>query len=213
VPKRSSSSLPKAVKSTNKPNQLRIIGGQWRGRKLAIADVDGLRPTGDRIRETLFNWLQGDIVERHCLDLFAGSGALGLECLSRGAANVLLLEKHPTAAKQLRQHCERLETSNGKVVECDVLKWIASASKASGEPITPVDVAFIDPPFAANLWAAVIDSLESSDILSPTAIIYIESPKEQVINTPPHWEMTKEKRTGQICYRLFQRHQINPPQS
>ena len=213
MPKRSSSSLPKAVKLANKPSQLRIIGGQWRGRKLAIADVDGLRPTGDRIRETLFNWLQGNIVERHCLDLFAGSGALGLECLSRGAAKVFLLEKHPVAVTQLRQHCERLDASNGEIVKCDALEWIEKASKEAGKNISPIDIAFIDPPFAANLWTAVIDSLESSGILSPTAIIYIESPKEQVITTPPHWELTKEKRTGQVCYRLFQRHQINLPQS
>jgi len=176
---------------------------------LAIADVEGLRPTGDRIRETLFNWLQGEIVERHCLDLFAGSGALGLECLSRGAAHVLLLEKHPVAAKQLRQHCERLEASSGKVVECDVLAWLEGASMKSEQRIAPIDIAFVDPPFAANLWATVIDKLESSGILSPTAIIYIESSKEQAITTPPHWELIKEKRTGQVCYRLFQRHHID----
>jgi 16S rRNA (guanine966-N2)-methyltransferase len=209
VPKRSSSSSPKAVKPPNKPNQLRIIGGQWRGRKLAIADVDGLRPTGDRIRETLFNWLQGDIVERHCVDLFAGSGALGLECLSRGAANVFLLEKHPAAVRQLRQHCERLDASNSKVIECDVLEWIESASKDTGRNIAPIDIAFVDPPFAANLWATVIDKLENSGLLSPAAIIYIESPKEQLITTPSHWELIKEKRTGQVCYRLFQRHYID----
>jgi 16S rRNA (guanine966-N2)-methyltransferase len=208
VPKHSSSPSPKAVKPSNKPNQLRIIGGQWRGRKLAIADVDGLRPTGDRIRETLFNWLQGDIVERHCVDLFAGSGALGLECLSRGAAKVFLLEKHPVAVKQLRQHCDRLDASNGKVIECDVLEWIESVSNNTEKNIAPIDIAFVDPPFAANLWATVIDKLESSGILSPTAIIYIESPKEQVITTPSHWALMKEKRTGQVCYRLFQRHHI-----
>ncbi len=209
MPKRSSSSSPKTVKPSNKPNQLRIIGGQWRGRKLAIADVDGLRPTGDRIRETLFNWLQGDIVERHCVDLFAGSGALGLECLSRGAAKVFLLEKHPAAVRQLRQHCERLDASNGKVIEGDVLEWIESVSKDTGKNITPIDIAFVDPPFAANLWATVVDKLESSGILSPTAIIYIESPKEQIITTPSHWALMKEKHAGQVCYRLFQRRHID----
>ncbi len=224
MPKHSSSSSIKAIKSPKKTHQLRIIGGQWRGRKLAIADVDGLRPTGDRIRETLFNWLQGDIVERHCLDLFAGSGALGLECLSRGAASVTLLEKHPIAAQQLRLHCERLEAKNGNVIECDVLEWLKNASREDGKrgekgagkknghsavTITaPIDIAFIDPPFSAGLWTTVISALENSGVLSPTAIIYMESPKAQTITTPSHWRLLKEKRTGQVCYRLFQRHQI-----
>jgi 16S rRNA (guanine966-N2)-methyltransferase len=214
VPKRSSSSSSSSntIKPSKKTNQLRIIGGQWRGRKLAIADVEGLRPTGDRIRETLFNWLQGDIAGRCCVDLFAGSGALGLECLSRGAANVFLLEKHPVAVKQLREHCDRLEAKNGKVIECDVLEWISNTSKEDNRKIAPIDVAFIDPPFAADLWTTVINTLESSGILSPTAIIYIESPKDQVVTTPSNWDLLKEKRTGQVCYRLFQRQSVTNEQ-
>jgi len=188
------------TKAKNNANQLRIIGGKWRGRKLAIADVEGLRPTGDRIRETLFNWLNGHIVDSQCLDLFSGSGALGMECLSRGAAKVTLVEKNALAASQLRQHCQQLDASNGAVIEADVLTWLAQHSLA-----TPADIAFIDPPFDANLWASVIDQLETSNTLSPTAILYIETPRDHLLSTPAHWTLLKEKQTGQVCYRLFQR--------
>ncbi|MFT6103333.1 MAG: 16S rRNA (guanine966-N2)-methyltransferase [Candidatus Endobugula sp.] len=188
------------TKAKNNTNQLRIIGGKWRGRKLAIADVEGLRPTGDRIRETLFNWLSGHIVDSHCLDLFSGSGALGMECLSRGAAKVTLVEKNALAALQLRQHCQELDVTNGAVIETDVLIWLAQHSLT-----TPADIAFIDPPFDANLWASVIDRLEISNALSPTAILYIETPRNHLLSTPAHWTLLKEKQTGQVCYRLFQR--------
>lgn len=182
-------------------NQLRIIGGKWRGRKLAIADIDGLRPTGDRIRETVFNWLMGRIVESRCVDLFAGSGALGLECLSRGAAEVTLLEKHPLAVSQLRQHCQLLDAKSAKVVECDTLLWLEKATVAATGMF---DIVFIDPPFAADLWAEVIAKLDASNILSPNAIIYMETSKNHLLRTPAHWQLLKEKQSGQVCYRLYQ---------
>lgn len=182
-----------------KPQQLRIIGGQWRGRKLAIADVEGLRPTGDRIRETLFNWLMADIVDACCVDLFAGSGALGLECLSRGASNAILLEKHPQAAKQLKQHCQTLNIPSHHIIECDTLAWLSSPSI----PPESVDIIFIDPPFAADLWSQVISQLTNSRLLKDGALIYIETPKDKVLTTPAHWEHYKEKHAGQVSYRLF----------
>ena len=180
-------------------HQLRIIGGQWRGRKLNIANIDGLRPTGDRIRETLFNWLMADIPHSHCLDLFAGSGALGLECLSRGAAHVTLLEKHPQAATQLKQHCDTLNVSHGKVITCNTIDWLRTHTLAKNS----IDIAFIDPPFDHDLWTDAINSLHTSELLKSGALIYIESPKYTVISTPDSWQIHKEKRAGQVCYRLF----------
>ncbi len=180
--------------------QLRIIGGQWRGRKLPIATVDGLRPTGDRIRETLFNWLMADIVDSHCLDLFAGSGALGFECLSRGAASATLLEKHPQGARQLQANCHTLSSPQANIVQCDALAWLQNSSLGKNS----VDIAFIDPPFAANLWDSVINSLHKSGLLTPTPRVYIEAPKSQVLSIPSHWRLHKEKRAGQVAYRLFE---------
>lgn len=182
-------------------NQLRIIGGQWRGRKLAIADIDGLRPTGDRIRETLFNWLMPVIKESVCLDLFAGSGALGLEALSRGAKSVLLLEKHPRAADTLRQHCQTLGTDQAQLITTDSLLWLKE-KPARGDKI---DIAFIDPPFAANLWDSAIAALEQSGLLAEDAWIYIEAPKTTPITCPANWQLHREKHAGQITYRLYQR--------
>ncbi|MFT7389389.1 MAG: 16S rRNA (guanine966-N2)-methyltransferase [Candidatus Endobugula sp.] len=181
-------------------NQLRIIGGKWRGRKLTIADVEGLRPTGDRIRETLFNWLTGYIVDSHCVDLFAGSGALGMECLSRGAAKVTLVETNACAASQLRRHCQQLEVKNALVIEANVLTWLADSAIS-----TPADIVFIDPPFDANLWASVIEQLETSGMLSPTAMLYIETPRDHLLTTPAHWTPLKDKHSGHVRYRLFQR--------
>ncbi len=192
--------MPK--KNPPQKNQLRIIGGQWRGRKLAIADVPGLRPTGDRIRETLFNWLMADIVGSRCLDLFAGSGALGLESLSRGAASTLLLEKHPSAVKQLKANCQLLKADNALVFPQDTLAWLEHPTIDQES----VDIVFIDPPFSANLWDTTIEKLKRSGILADKALIYIESPKNQLINTGADWENIKEKIAGDIYYRLYQNH-------
>jgi len=181
-------------------HQLRIIGGQWRGRKLAIADIEGLRPTGDRIRETVFNWLAQLVPESHCIDLFAGSGALGLECLSRGAASTLLLEKHPQAAKQLKQHCALLNVPANTVIQADCLDWLGQQTLKERS----IDIVFIDPPFAVDLWAASIHAIDNSKLLKDGAMIYIETPINTLLNTPPHWELFREKRTGQVCYRLYQ---------
>ncbi len=180
-------------------NQLRIIGGQWRGRKLAIANIDGLRPTGDRIRETLFNWLMADIPGSSCLDLFAGSGALGLESLSRGAKSIIMLEKHPTAARQLLQHCTDLKAESAQVIQQNTLDWL----RKNELPKHSVHIAFIDPPFAEGLWEQTITSLEQSKLLAADAMIYMESPKKQIINTPTDWQIHREKTAGDVCYRLY----------
>ncbi len=178
--------------------QLRIIGGQWRGRKLSFPALDGLRPTGDRIRETLFNWLAPRLPGAHCLDLFAGSGALGLEALSRGAGATVLLEKDRQAAQQLRDNLKLLGSEQAKIVAEDSLQWLHQ-----GPTEQAFDVVFLDPPFQHNLWQAAIDALEQYAWLAPEAAIYIESGRDTPYQTPPHWRLHRDKNAGQVTYRLY----------
>lgn len=189
----------KATNSRNS-NQLRIIGGQWRGRKLAFPDVAGLRPTGDRIRETLFNWLAPDISAARCLDVFAGSGALGLEALSRGAGYSLLLERDTQAANALRQNLQLLKAESGQLIHQDSLQYLAGKNAGNG-----FDIIFIDPPFALDLWQPVIDALEQGNWLAANARIYLEAPRDYVIATPANWHLHRDKHAGQVSYRLYYR--------
>ncbi len=184
-------------------NQLRIIGGLWRGRKLGFPAIDGLRPTGDRIRETLFNWLAPDIQGANCLDLFAGSGALGLEALSRGAASSVLIERDSRAAAQLGANLTLLKADNGKVLQMDALGYLRAATAAS--QYAPFDVVFIDPPFQLNLWQAVIDTLEQRHLLREGAAIYIESGLNDHYLPPANWRLHRDKTSGNVHYRLFYR--------
>lgn len=177
-------------------NQLRIIGGQWRGRKLRFADGEGLRPTTDRVRETLFNWLQGSIAGAHCLDLYAGSGALGLEALSRGAAEVVFWEKNPKAIQALRDNLTLLQSPCGEVVRGDTLQLLEGPARA-------FDVVFLDPPFGRELLQPSLDLLASGGWLAPEARIYIEHARRgEGFTTPPGWELLRSKQAGQVAYHL-----------
>lgn len=190
--------------ASNKPkgsNQLRIIGGLWRGRKLGFPDVDGLRPTGDRIRETVFNWLAPDIQGAHCLDLFAGSGALGLEALSRGAESSLLLEKNALAAQQLKSNLQLLQAGNGKVEQVDSLQWLNQQQAPHR-----FDIVFIDPPFALELWEPIAAALETHNWLSDDAVIYLEAPRDAQLQLPANWQLHRDKQAGQVSFRLYHRH-------
>ncbi len=179
--------------------QLRIIGGQWRGHKLHFADVEGLRPTGDRIRETLFNWLAPVISGAHCLDLFAGSGALGLEALSRGATHAILVEKDPVAAALLKQNSASLKTDRAQVIQADASQWLNTFT-----PERPFDVVFLDPPFAADLLQPCCDLLQRPGLLSQNSLVYIETDRHQPPPiTPSTWDLFREKIAGQVCYRLY----------
>ncbi|MFD1216901.1 16S rRNA (guanine(966)-N(2))-methyltransferase RsmD [Microbulbifer celer] len=180
-------------------SQLRIIGGRWRGRKLAFAPVAGLRPTGDRLRETLFNWLQFQLPGARCLDLFAGSGALGLEALSRGAGSVDFVELHRGAAQTLRQQLDLLQADNARVHNCPAEMFLAQA----GREQAAFDLVFIDPPFAGDLWQDTISQLSAASLLTDNARIYIESPRDKSVPVPPGWQLEKEKQAGQVCMRLF----------
>lgn len=178
---------------------VRIISGQWRGRKLPVHDVEGLRPTTDRVKETLFNWLAQDIYQSKCLDLFAGSGGLSFEALSRGAKSVTMLELDKKAANQLEQNLKTVGAKNATVVNGDSLTFLSQQGRAH-------DLVFIDPPFRKDLIQDVIAALENNGWLAPHAMIYIEAEKELGnLITPSHWHLHREKTAGQVCYRLFAR--------
>ncbi|KKD61519.1 16S rRNA methyltransferase [Grimontia sp. AD028] len=178
---------------------VRIIAGKWRGRKLPVKNVEGLRPTTDRVKETVFNWLAADLYEARCLDVFAGSGGLGLEALSRQAEQVTLLELDKGAATQISQNLNTLKADNATVHNTDALSYLSNKGQ-------PFDVVFIDPPFRKDLLSDVISKLEQNGWLSHNALIYIEAEKElgQPV-VPTHWDMIKEKHAGQVSFRLYQR--------
>ncbi|MEC5319545.1 16S rRNA (guanine(966)-N(2))-methyltransferase [Brenneria populi subsp. brevivirga] len=179
--------------------QIRIIGGQWRGRKLPVPNSPGLRPTTDRVRETLFNWLAPVIQQSRCLDCFAGSGALGLEALSRYAAHATLLERERSVAQQLTQNLALLRAENARVVNADALQWLAQA----GEPF---DVVFLDPPFRKDLLNNALSLLERQGWLAPDAWIYVETEVENAqLVIPDGWQLHREKIAGQVAYRLYLR--------
>jgi len=181
--------------------RLRIIGGQWRGRVLQFPDVAGLRPTGDRIRETLFNWLTGYLPEARCLDLFSGSGVLALEALSRGASEVYAIELDKRAAQTIRHHAATLGTQSLKVYSDDALSFLEKGNTSS-----PYDIVFIDPPFAQELAGECAALLEAGNWLSPNAWIYVEADKHLATSTvPDNWQLHREKKAGLVVYRLYQR--------
>lgn len=182
---------------------IRVIGGQWRGRKLPVHDVEGLRPTTDRIKETVFNWLMQDVRDANCLDCFAGSGGLGIEALSRGAETVILVEKDALAARQIEQNLDLLNAVNGQVKKTDCLAFLQSTKTATDKPF---DLVFIDPPFRQNLANPVCQLLEQKQWLSEAALIYVEVESELNDFTPPdNWQLHKEKSAGQVSFRLYQR--------
>jgi len=179
--------------------KLRIIGGSLRGSKLAVVDFEGLRPTPDRVRETLFNWLAPYMAGARCLDLFAGTGALGIEALSRGAAQVDFIERDARLAQTLRENLVRLRQQSGRV-RC------ADASAVLREPpAQPCDLVFLDPPFASNLWDESARLLEANAWLAPAALVYVESPLEQALQLPSAWQLHREGRAGAVRYALYRR--------
>lgn len=181
-------------------NQLRIIGGRHRGRRLRFPDLPGLRPTGDRVRETLFNWLQPVISGAHCLDLFAGSGALGLEAASRGAGRVVLVERAPRAVEQLRANGRALELDNLELIQGEALGWLAEA------PPTPFHILFLDPPFADGLLPPACRLLLERGWLAPGALIYLEADATAGLpELPAGLAMWREKRAGQVLFGLARR--------
>ncbi len=181
---------PNKSKTKAPLSRVRIIGGQWRGRWLQFPAVDGLRPTGDRQRETLFNWMQMDVPGSRCLDLFSGSGVLGLEALSRGASHVTLIEKNRTAFQCIHQSIESLQIDRSNVQIIN-----ASANDFLEQKPSPHDVVFIDPPYALDLWDQTMAQL-SEGWLKPGAILYIEMPKSRSLQMIDKELIIKEKSFG-----------------
>jgi 16S rRNA (guanine966-N2)-methyltransferase len=183
--------------ATSGRNSVRIIGGAWRGRRVHFPDLPDLRPTPDRVRETLFNWLQHSLSGTRCLDLFAGSGALGLEALSRGAADVVFVEQFPAAARTLQDQLVRLGGgSKGHVMEMGAARFLRTPAK-------PFDIVFLDPPFGKGALAEYIPMLDCGNWLSVGGLIYLEN--ERIAGVPPlpsHWELLKSKSAGEVGYHL-----------
>jgi 16S rRNA (guanine966-N2)-methyltransferase len=185
-------------KLNGQQHRLRIIGGQWRGRKLSFTPAEGLRPTGDRIRETVFNWLGADIPGARCADLFAGSGALGLEALSRGADYCDFVDRSRSVVSQIEQHLETLEAHDSS--RCHTLPAVHFLQGHR----EAFDIVFIDPPFNQHLVSPICMALERAQLLSRSALIYIETgAKEAAPTVPANWHPHREKISGGVAYRLY----------
>ena len=181
---------------------LRIIGGAWRGRRIHFPPVAAIRPTPDRVRETLFNWLQMDVAGSRCLDLYAGSGALGLEALSRGASQVVFVEVDSSAARHLSQTLHDLECDRGAVVTADAKRYLDSHSE-------PFDIVFLDPPYADRALADICSRIEQGGWLRPGGLAYLEDAASAGLpDLPPGWTLLKSKRAGAVGYHLARR---DPP--
>ena len=178
-------------------NSVRIIAGAWRGRRIHFPDMPALRPTPDRVRETLFNWLQHSITDARVLDLFAGSGALGLEALSRGARQAVFVEQFPAAARALQEQLVRFGAApKGRILEMGAARYL----RTPGEPF---DIAFLDPPFGTNALTEYIPLLDTGDWLKVGSLVYLEN--ERSAGVPPlpgHWELLKSKSAGEVGYHL-----------
>lgn len=181
--------------------EVRIIAGLWRGRKLPVLNAQGLRPTGDRVKETLFNWLMPYIVDARCLDAFAGSGSLGFEALSRQAKSVTFLELDKAVATQLRQNLQTLKCgeNQAQVINQSSLDYL---KQPQNQP--RFDVVFLDPPFHFGLAEQAISLLSEHQWLAPDALVYVETERDKPLDVPENWFLLKEKITGQVSYRLYQ---------
>ncbi len=175
-------------------NTVRIIGGLWRSRILEFPDAAGLRPTPDRVRETLFNWLGRDLTGLSCLDLFAGSGALGFEALSRGAASVIMVEKNPAALRALRDNAQKLGATGLTVVRGDALEFVRDARSR-------FDVVFVDPPYRLGMQVAALALLRG--LLAEGGRVYVES--DAVFEAPLGWAVLKRARAGNVHFHLLAR--------
>jgi 16S rRNA (guanine966-N2)-methyltransferase len=179
--------------------QVRIIGGNWRGRKLTIPDVPGVRPTPDRVRETLFNWLAPILPGARCLDLFAGSGALGFEALSRGAAFVMMVDQSLAVVKALQAQLKIFGAANADIVQAKIPQNWPIATKS-------FDIVFLDPPYSENLLLPTCRGLEEKKLLAVDAMVYLESrdPSTEE-DLPAGWRVMKSKKAGQVGYYLVKK--------
>lgn len=188
-------STRKTESSASSRNSVRIIGGSWRGRRISFPDIPGLRPTPDRVRETLFNWLQQAIVGARCLDLFAGSGALGLEALSRGAQELVFVEQAVAASRALQEHLLRLK-GMATVIEMGAARYLRSTAQ-------PFDIVFLDPPFGQSALTEYIPMLDAGQWLKAGSLVYLENERAAGVPAlPTRWELLKSKSAGEVGYYL-----------
>ena len=181
----------------SRPGRLRIVAGNWRSRLLRIADVEGLRPTPERVRETLFNWLAMHVRGRRCLDLFAGTGALGLEALSRGAAEVVFVENNAEAAATLHDNIATLRATGATVATVDARRYLRS----TGERF---DIIFVDPPFADAVHSELCRLISESEVLCGGGLVYVEEPRgAPQLELPPGWAVSKSGKAGNVRYVLL----------
>ena len=192
--------LPQGNKGNNR---VRLIGGSHGGRRLQFSAAMGLRPTADRVRETLFNWLQQDIAMARCLDLFSGSGALGFEAASRGAAHVTMIESQRNVFRSLQQNLSLLQLQDViRLVNADALRWLQGRAEMH-------QLVFLDPPFNKKLMQPVIDQLECGGWLAPGALIYLEQDlHEESPQLPDNWRIIRDKTAGQVRYQLVERAEV-----
>lgn len=185
-------------------NEVRIIGGKWRGRKIKFCDVSGLRPSPDRVRETLFNWLSPYILNARCLDLFAGSGVLGFEALSRGASEVVFVDKNETVIQQLKKNREMFKCDSIEIHHGTAQKYLEQANK-------PFDIVFLDPPFYQGLIPVICKLLNNKKLLKSQSLVYLEKEKNNLmtdkeipLDLPNDWKIIKQKKAGRVLYYLIE---------
>jgi 16S rRNA (guanine966-N2)-methyltransferase len=194
----------RSAKYPAQQSTLRIIGGQWRGRKLSFTPAEGLRPTPDRVRETLFNWLSASVNGARCLDLFAGSGALGLEALSRGAISCDFVDSSAAALRQIEHHLHSLEA--GEAARCHA---VSALSFLQGSP-APYDIVFIDPPFGKQLIDPVCAQMANRGLVANDGFVYVEAAvRDPAPAIPVHWRLHRDKVAGEVAYRLFEQQGIS----
>ncbi|MCB1866457.1 MAG: 16S rRNA (guanine(966)-N(2))-methyltransferase RsmD [Chromatiales bacterium] len=183
-------------------SSVRIVGGRFRSRRVPFEPGPGLRPTPDRVRETLFNWLVPVVTGARCVDLYAGTGALGIEAVSRGASSSLLIESDRRRAGALTATCAQFDVDRLRVVHADALAWLDAAAPGS------IDIAFVDPPFADRLHARTVERLASTCVLAPGAHVYIEYPLTgPAPDCPAGWRRHRSQHAGDVAYDLW----ITPP--
>jgi len=198
MPRKNPSGPNRAPHATGR-NAVRIVGGEWRGRLLRFPAVPGIRPTPDRVRETLFNWLQQRVAGSRCLDLFAGSGALGLEALSRGAAEVVFVDLEPAVTHYLVGQLKDFRCERGRVIRSDAARYLDG-------PVQAFDHVFLDPPFDAAVLPDICARLERGGWLAPGGYAYLEAPAAAgPPELPPGWTLLRSKRAGEVGYHLARR--------
>ena len=198
-------SVTRKPKPAKVANRIRIIGGAWRSRVIEFPDAEGLRPTANRARETLFNWLGQTLHGKRCLDLFAGSGALGFEAASRGAAEVVMLENNRATVDALKTNQQKLAATSCRVVAVDAQKFLDQAQQK-------FDIVFVDPPFASELMASVLKKCPAH--LAVDGVVYAEwaAPIAEVIASLPdaQWEIVKQGRAGAVHFALLRIPPVQP---